>query len=278
MADRKYVLITGASKGIGRATALYLGQQGYGVFGGVRNAEDGEALRAEGGGNVRPVQMDVTDPATLSAALQEVEARIGGAGLHGLVNNAGIVMAAPLEGIPLEDFRRQLDVNIVGVLAVTQLFIPLLRRGPGRIINMSSINGRVAVPFTVPYAVSKFGLEALSDGFRMELRRWRIPVSVIQPGAIETPIWKTSAERAAEIIERLPEPVRELYAGVLRKLPTRGTPPKHALPPLEVARVIHEALEARRPKTRYLIGWDARIAAFLRRLLSDKMMDRIVAR
>jgi len=222
--------------------------------------------------------MDVTDSATLSAALQVVEGHIGEAGLFGLVNNAGIVMASPLEGIPLEDFRRQLDVNIVGVLAVTQLFIPLLRRGAGRIINVSSINGRVAVPFTAPYAVSKFGLEALSDGFRMELRKWRIPVSVIQPGAIDTPIWQTSAGRAAEIIERLPEPVRELYAGVLRKLPTRGSPPKHALPPLEVARVIHEALAARRPKTRYLIGWDARIAALLRRLLSDKMMDRILTR
>ena len=131
MADRKYVLITGASKGIGRATALYLGQQGFGVFGGVRTAEDGEALREEGRGNVRSVLMDVTDPTALSAALQEVGGHIGEAGLFGLVNNAGIVVACPLEGIPLEDFRRQLDVNIVGVLAVTQLFIPLLRRGAG---------------------------------------------------------------------------------------------------------------------------------------------------
>lgn len=275
-ADRRAVLITGASKGIGRTTALHLDAIGFHVFAGVRRDADAAALRQDGSARLRPVTLDVTDPASVAAALAAVE-RDAPQGLAGLVNNAGIVVAGPLEFLPLEQFRLQLEVNLVGVLAVTQAALPLVRRATGRIVNVSSINGRLTTPFAGAYAASKFGLEALSDALRMELRRWRIAVSVIQPGAIRTPIWETSTRRAIGIAERLPPRARELYGGVFRRLEERaGRPPDRAIPPERVARVIARALTARRPKTRYLVGLDARVGALLAALLPDRLRDRMM--
>jgi NAD(P)-dependent dehydrogenase (short-subunit alcohol dehydrogenase family) len=145
-------------------------------------------------------------------------------------------------------------------------------------VNVSSINGRIVTPFASAYAVSKFALEALSDGLRMELRRWKISVSVIQPGAIDTPIWETSQRRAIEIAERMPESARELYGGVIRSITEMSRRPQHAIPAERVARVIHNALTASRPRTRYLVGPDARIGAWLRKMLPDRAMDRILLR
>jgi NAD(P)-dependent dehydrogenase (short-subunit alcohol dehydrogenase family) len=270
------VLVTGASKGIGRATASLLAGVGYRVFAGVRTAADGEALRAETSDRLIPVLLDVTDTSQIRAAYDLVQHEVGDGGLQGVVNNAGIVVAGPLEGMPLDDIRHQMEVNLIGPLAVIQTFLSLVRHGAGRIVNVSSINGRIAVPFVGPYAASKFALEAASDALRMELRRWGIPVIVIEPGAIDTPIWDTAQRNAGERAQRYPDHVRQLYGG-LKKMtaPTKG-PPKHALAPQRVARLVHRCLTTSRPRTRYVIGRDARIGAFVRALLPDKMMDRLL--
>ncbi|MFQ6045899.1 MAG: SDR family oxidoreductase [Gemmatimonadales bacterium] len=270
------VLITGTSTGIGAATVRFLDQRGYRVFAGVRREEDAARLRDSSSERVTPVFLDVTDRSMVTAAAELVE-RAAPHGLAGLVNNAAVSVPGPIEGIPLDEFRAQLEVNLVGVLAVTQALLPSIRRAGGRIVNVSSINGRVVTPFGTPYGTSKFGLEALSDGLRVELRRWKIHVSVIQPGAIDTPIWTTSLARAKGIAASLPPEVQELYRGIIAKIEGRAAaPPPHALAPERVARVIYRALTARRPKTRYLVGWDARLAAVMKALLPDRAMDRIL--
>ena len=269
------VLVTGASKGIGRATARLLADRGIGVFAGVRGEGDADALRRDSD-RITPVMLDVTDRDGIAAAAERVS-REAPDGLSGVVNNAGIVVPGPLEFLPLEHLRTQLEVNVVGVVAVTQAFLPLIRRGAGRIVNVSSINGRVAVPFIGPYAMSKFAVEAMSDALRMELRRWNIPVVVIEPGAIETPIWQTSQRRAARISGELGSAARDSYGGVLRAFETgSGRPPKHAIPPQRVARVIERALSARRPRTRYLVGLDAHLAALAKAVLPDRLIDRLI--
>jgi NAD(P)-dependent dehydrogenase (short-subunit alcohol dehydrogenase family) len=188
MSDLRSAVITGASTGIGRATALRLDAAGFRVFAGVRRETDGESLRGVASERLVPIRLDVTDAAGIEAAAKSVEAALAGAGIRGLVNNAGIAVGAVLEFVDVEDLRRQLEVNVVGVAAVTRAFLPLVRRGGGRIVNVSSDSGYLAGPFLGPYTASKFALEGMSDCLRRELRAWRIPVSVIQPGSIETPI------------------------------------------------------------------------------------------
>jgi NAD(P)-dependent dehydrogenase (short-subunit alcohol dehydrogenase family) len=197
--------------------------------------------------------------------------------LSGLVNNAGIVVAGPLEALPLDAVRHQFEVNVFGVLAVTRAALPLLRAGPGRIVNVSSINGRIVTPFVAPYAASKFALEAISDGLRMELRPWKIHVSVVQPGATQTAIWGTSINRAVENAERFTEEAKKRYGRVLDAMVKRGgEAPKRAVPPLRVAEVIARALTARRPRTRYLVGKDAHAGAVMAALLPDRLLDRLL--
>ena len=269
------VLVTGASKGIGRACVERLSRSGFRVFAGARQDDDLKRLRSD---SVVPVRLDVTDAATIASAAATIVDTVGEGGLQGLVNNAGIVLAGPLEGIPLEDLRYQFEVNVIGVVAVTQAVLPLLRSGRGRIVNISSINGRVAVPFAAPYAASKFALEAVSDGFRMELSRWDIPVTVIQPGAVDTPIWETTSARIRDVSQRLPDSVKGLYSGLLERIEERTRVPPHAVPADRVARLVERALTARRPPTRKLIGRDARIAALARFLLPDRLLDRMITK
>ena len=187
--DRGAVVVTGTSTGIGAATALYLAENGFRVFAGVRRKADGEALAARASNGLTPVTIDITNPASISAAAATVSAAVGKRGLAGLVNNAGIVKPAPLEHQPLADFRRQLEVNLVGPLAVTQAFLPLIRLGRGRVVNVGSIGGRVVLPLHGAYSCSKFGMEALSDALRLELRQWKIPVVHVDPGATDTAIF-----------------------------------------------------------------------------------------
>lgn len=277
-ATSKSVLITGASKGIGEATALHLDALGFRVYAGVRREADGEALRARASGDLRPVFLDVTDPDSIAEAVDRVS-RESLQGLAGLVNNAGIVVAGPVEVLPLEAIREQFEVNFFGVLSVIRAFLPLLRKAQGRIVNVSSINGRLVTPFAVPYSASKFALEALSDGLRMELRPWKIQVSVIQPGAVATPIWKVSLDRAKKNLEKASPERRELYQKVIDALARRsGEPPKHAIPSERVARKIAHALTARRPKVRYLVGRDARIGALVAALVPQRLQDRLLTR
>src|SRR5918996_79044 len=192
--SRAAVVVTGASTGIGRATALDLVSRGFDVFAGVRREADGDSVAAESSGAVTPVILDVTDAATIDGAALRVTDAVGDGGLRGLVNNAGIAEPAPLEIMPIDALRRQLEVNLVGQVAVTQAFLPLIRAARGRVVNISSVGGRVASPALGAYSASKYAIEALSDAMRMELHPWGIQVSVIEPGSISTEIWRRGYE------------------------------------------------------------------------------------
>jgi NAD(P)-dependent dehydrogenase (short-subunit alcohol dehydrogenase family) len=266
----RVVLVTGASSGIGEACALRLARAGWRVFAGVRRGEDAERLGSRG---TTPLRLDVTDADQIAAAADAIGER-----LDGLVNNAGIALAAPLEFVPLDELRRQLDVNVVGQVAVTQAVLPALRRARGRIVNVGSIAGRSALPFLGPYAASKFALEAITDSLRVELRRWGIEVVVVEPASIATPIWKRSAARADELANGLPPEFTELYGEAIAVV--RGAAAAtdaRAEPPERVAEVVEHALTAERPKTRYLVGRDARRRARLERL-PDRLRDRLLLR
>ncbi len=195
------VLITGASTGIGAAAALRLDRAGFRVFAGVRKPADGEALRAQASARLTPIIIDVTDQASIDAAAAEVTQTIGGTGLAGLVNNAGISVAGPIELVPVDDLRRQLEVNVIGQVAVTQAFMPLIRAARGRVVFIGSIGGRMSTPFLGPYSASKFALEAIADAMRVEMRPWRIHVAIVEPGSIKTPFWDKGLSDA-EVMER----------------------------------------------------------------------------
>lgn len=271
------VVITGASTGIGEACARHLDDLGFRVFAGVRRRADGGRLTAAASKKLTPILLDVTDAGSIEQAARLVEKEVGSAGLGGLVNNAGIAVAGPLEVLPLAELRRQLEVNVIGQIAVTQAFLPLLRLGRGRIINMGSIAGRSTMPFMGPYSASKFALEALTDALRLELQAWGIHVSIIEPGAIATPIWEKSGREADRLEAATASEARALYAqasaGVreaVRKAAAR------AIPPDAVARAVVHALTAPRPRTRYLVGNDARFRAFLAKFLPDRLQDKVL--
>ncbi len=277
MRETGTVVITGASKGIGRSAALRLDEQGWRVFAGVRRDDDGDALRAEASARLTPLLLDVASRSSLQAAVALVEQAVGQEGLQGLVNNAGIVVPGPLEFLPVDDLRLQLEVNVIGLAATTQAFLPALRRGKGRIVNVGSINGRLAVPFTGAYCASKHALEAYSDSLRMELRPWAIDVSLIQPGAVATPIWDTSRARVREIARQMPEAATRLYGRIIERALRDQGPPAHAVPPEAVARVIERALLSPRPRARYPLGRDTRLGLLLARL-PDRLRDFILVR
>lgn len=269
------VLITGASTGIGRASALRLDGRGFDVVAGVRRAEDGEALRSQASGRLRTTILDVTEQSTIEA-LGET---LGEAPLAGLVNNAGIAVGGPLEFVSTEDFRHQLEVNLVGMFAVTKALLPKLRAARGRVVNIGSVGGRSAAPFLGPYAASKYGVEAFTDSLRQELRPWGMQVAVVEPGAIATPMWEKGRQSAAEIAEQLPPEGRELYGravGAMGKVSEQMS--NRAVPPDRVARAVEHALTARRARVRYVVGIEARAQLLLKALLPTRAMDGVVAR
>jgi NAD(P)-dependent dehydrogenase (short-subunit alcohol dehydrogenase family) len=275
---RGAVVVTGSSTGIGRACALHLDRLGFKVFAGVRTEADGDRLRAEASERLEPLILDVTDSAHISHAAAYVSEAIEGR-VAGLVNNAGIGVGGPLELLPLSDFRHQIEVNLIGQVAVTQAFIPALRRARGRLVFISSIGGLVATPYMSPYHASKFGIEAVGDVLRQELRQFGVHVSIVEPGSVATPIWEKGRETAKAVRGGLSPEGQELYdepirrsEEVLRRTAERGAPPE------KVAKVVAHALTARRPRTRYLVGADARAMATLNKLLPDRLRDRLVAR
>ncbi|HET7842265.1 MAG TPA: SDR family oxidoreductase [Terriglobia bacterium] len=275
--DRGAVLITGSSTGIGEACALHLDTLGFRVYAGVRRDADGEALRQKSSGRITLVHLDVTDLASVAAARATIERQE--TKLAGLVNNAGIVAAGPLEILPLEEFRRQLEVNVIGQLAVTQAFIPLLRKARGRIVMMGSISGRIATPFIGAYAASKYALEAMTDALRVELMPWGIEVAIVEPGSIATPIWEKSRQRSGEIARGIVAERRELYHlqyEAMRKAAKETG--ESGIPASEVARVVEHALTAARPRTRYLVGKDAKQRARLAKFIPDRILDRIIVK
>jgi len=272
------VVITGASTGIGEAVARHLDGLGFLVFAGVRKESDAETLKRGSSGRLMPVFLDVTNEVMIAQSVQQVSQVVGEKGLVGLVNNAGIAVASPLEFIPIQELRKQLEVNVIGQLAVTQAYLPLIRKGQGRLVFISSISGRVAAPLLGPYAASKFALGALSDSLRRELLPWDIPVSIVEPGRIITPIWEKSLAAADALISRL-DPQAEVYYGEAMEINrARALSQRKGTPVEQVARVVAHALLSKNPKTRYLVGWDARFGALLAKWLPDKLLDRAITR
>jgi NAD(P)-dependent dehydrogenase (short-subunit alcohol dehydrogenase family) len=272
------VLITGASTGIGRACALHLDSLGWHVFAGVRKAVDAESLSTEASPRLEPVTLDITQPDSISTALAQV-GRASPDGLRGLVNNAGTTVSGPLEFLPLDALREQLEINAVAPVAVAQAALELLRLARGRVINMSSVGGRTALPFLGAYNASKFALEAITDAMRRELRPWGIEVVAIEPGSIATPIWTKGQAQYEDMQKRLPERFEELYgrraarmAALAQRTGERG------LPPEAVARTVARALTARRPRSRYLVGREARVQVTAFRVLPDRVIDRLLDR
>lgn len=270
------VVITGASTGIGEACALHLDSLGMRVFAGVRKVADGEALVAKASVQLMPVRIDVTDAGSIASAAKVVEAELGEQGLDGLVNNAGIAVAGPLELLPIEELRRQLEINVIGQIAVTQAFLPAIRRARGRIVNIGSIGGKFSTPFVGPYGASKFAMEALTDALRIELRPWGIGVSIVEPGSIATPIWEKSTAEADRMEAALDARGRELYGQQIDALRAFAAgAADRGIPPLKVAEAVAHALRAKRPKTRYLVGTDARMQSMIA-AVPDGIRDRLI--
>jgi NAD(P)-dependent dehydrogenase (short-subunit alcohol dehydrogenase family) len=273
------VVVTGTSTGIGRATARRLDRLGYRVFAGVRGAADADRLRSESSERIAPILLDVTDIQSIEAAAQTVSVEVGERGLAGLVNNAGIGVVGPLEFVPLDELRRQLEVNTIGPVAVTQRFLPLVRQGTGRIVFVSSILGRISIPTDGLYPASKFALEALADALRMELAPSAIRVSVIEPGVTKTKIWEKVGRDGEIALARLPEEGRRLYGKMGRAvLDHFAKLERSGIAPERVADAIEHALTAARPRTRYLVGNDARVWALLAWMLPDRLRDAVVGR
>jgi NAD(P)-dependent dehydrogenase (short-subunit alcohol dehydrogenase family) len=273
------IVVTGASSGIGAACALHLDRLGFLVFAGVRKPEDGELLKRAAGSRLLAVQLDVTDPTSIATAVRQVEDLVGKMGLAGLVNNAGIGVTGPVEAVSLADWRRQFDVNLFGAIAMAQACLPLLRRGRGRIINMSSIAGRANMPYMSPYSASKHALEAVSDALRVEVQPFGVRVAVIEPGAIATPIWSKSKKEADEHNVGWPPEFQRLYtAGFTKVKDAAMRAADRAAPASMVAAPVAHALTASRPKTRYLVGTDAKIRAILTALLPDWLQDELLTR
>jgi NAD(P)-dependent dehydrogenase (short-subunit alcohol dehydrogenase family) len=261
------VVVTGASSGIGFAIAAELARAGYAVFGTVRRAEDEAALVQAG---VVPVRMDVTDTASIASALAAVRERLAGWPLAALVNNAGMPAAGPLELLPLDELRRVLEVNLIGQVAVTQAFLPLLKAARARIVNMSSVAGRAVLPFLGPYAASKFGLEAISDALRRELAPFGVRVIVIEPGNIQSKIWDKVEQLDLSRYRGTPY---ERVLGPFRDAALKGG--REAPPATLVSRVVLRALTARRPPIRVIVSrhpWAERLAVWL----PDRAMDWVM--
>jgi NAD(P)-dependent dehydrogenase (short-subunit alcohol dehydrogenase family) len=272
------VVITGASTGIGEACALRLDKLGFSVFAGVRQEVHAEKLQQKASARLTPIFLDVTDADAIAFAVEQVSNASHGK-LFGLVNNAGIAIPGPLELLPIADFQQQIQVNLTGQLAVTQAFLALLRQGRGRIVNMGSIAGRSAAPFMGAYNASKFALEAITDVMRMELRPWGISVSIIEPGTIATPIWDKSLTQADIAKESISESAEKLYGQAMNAVRKQvGIMASKGISADIVAQAVVHALTAKHPKTRYLVGPDAKIAAMLKHFLPDKVYDRVVLR
>ena len=271
------VVITGASTGIGAACAIHLDRLGFRVFAGVRKPEDGLALQQNSSDRLVPITLDVTDASTIHKSYALVSELTRAEGLYGLINNAGIAVVSPLEAVPIPDLRQQLEVNVIGQVAVTQTFLPLVRQARGRIINMGSIAGLSTMPLMGPYSASKFALEAITDALRLEVQQWGIHVSIIEPGAIATPIWNKSARGAAQREAVIGDDLRSLYKPIIaavRKIVEEAS--KRAVSSDTVAKIVEAALTARTPKTRYLVGSDAKLRALMTKLLPDRTSDRLL--
>jgi len=277
--QKKSAVVTGVSTGIGRAIAKSLIDDGWRVFGSVRKQKDADDAKAALGGQFTPLLFDVTNADAIKNAASEVEAALGGETLGALVNNAGVAVAGPVAHIPLEEVERQIDINVYGPLRVTQAFLPLLgadhaRRGaPGRIVNMSSVAGKIASPFMSPYAMSKHALEAMSESLRRELLVHGIDVIVVGPGAIKTPIWAKADELNVEQYRGT-----EYFDTLSRMRDMMKEYGDEGLEPAEVGALVLEILTTGKPKVRYPILKNKFAMWTIPNLLPKRLVDQAVAK
>jgi NAD(P)-dependent dehydrogenase (short-subunit alcohol dehydrogenase family) len=272
----KSVIITGASSGIGEAASIHLAKKGWRVFAGVRKNLDGDKLRSYG---IFPVLMDVTKESTLRDALEQIKSDMQNSDELSLVNNAGIAIGGPIEAVPIEKWKEQFEVNFFGLIQCTQIFLPLIRKSKGKIINMSSVSGLAAIPYLGPYAASKFAVEAVSDFLRREIQKFGCKVIVIEPGPIKTPIWNKSMSSRTELVGNISKDLLPVYEQDLEsflKMVNRSA--ENAVSVEKVSLVIEKALKQKNPKTRYVVG-DSSISLQTRLLpfLPDRWLDKMIA-
>jgi NAD(P)-dependent dehydrogenase (short-subunit alcohol dehydrogenase family) len=281
-AARPAAVVTGTSTGIGRATALALAVQGYRVFAGVRRRADGQALIQEAGArgtSVIPLIIDVTDATSIDAAVHEVTTAVGDDGIAALVNNAGIGMTSPLESVSLDDLRHIFDVNVFGQVAVIQAFLPLLRSCAGRIVTIGSIGDRLSLPFGAPLNSSKWAIASITESLRLELRPWGIHVVLIEPGSTLTDAVQKVDDDAQRVLGQMSPDHRALYHQAYQSTIERAMArERKGSDPDVVARAVVRSLSAKRPRTRYLVGKDSRLLAFVARWAPDPVFDRMRVR
>ncbi len=274
------ILVTGAGTGIGKALALRLDRAGYHVFAGVLRAKEGDRLRAESSCLLTPLILDITDQGHISQALEAVKSSLDpNQGLLGLVNNAASIVLGPLEFVPLDQLRRQFEVNIIGQIAVTQAFLDLIRKGHGRIINIGTAGWSLSFPFLGPYTASKAAIAVMTNTLRRELQPWRIPVLLVEPGVTATPMWEDGFTAADKLTTSWTAGNQLIYSHtfaigfeIIKKLYRRAMPAETA------AEVIHHALEASRPKLHYSIGLHAQLGAVAGKLLPQRFIDWVNSR
>ena len=277
--ERKTVVITGASSGIGRASVARMIQSGWQVFAAVRKPDDGARLRRELGPHVLPILLDVRDRGSIQAAAQRVEAQLGGRGLNGLVNVAGIGMVRPLEYATRADLEEIFDINVFGQLAVIQAFLPLLRRARGRIVNITSVGANLPIPFGGLLNASKSALGLLSGSLRLELHPFGVQVAIIEPGAIKTPAVDKTLGDVEGVIASLPEEGATQYGSMMREFVKRGYAREmNGSPPEVVAEPVHHALTAARPRILYRAGKHSRLLSTLPRILPARLLDALLLR
>jgi NAD(P)-dependent dehydrogenase (short-subunit alcohol dehydrogenase family) len=276
--NSRAVVVTGTSSGIGRACALLLARQGFTVFAGVRKPADGEALQKDGGERVIPIQIDVTDHAAVTAAAKTVAVTLKSRGetLFALVNNAGIGLAAPLEFQPLADIKQAFEINVVGQIAVTQAFLPLLRESRGRVVNICSVGDRIAIPFGAALNGSKAAFALMSESLRLELRPFGMHVVIIDPGAITTPAVDKTLGDPDVLLARMAPDASRLYGTFFRSFLARaGKRERNGSPPTVVADAVLAAVRDAHPRRRYIVGKGARTLATLPRVLPAPLLDRL---
>ena len=273
------VVVTGASTGIGKAIALALDARGLRVFAGVRKEADGEELRREAGPCLTPVLLDVTDDSSIARAVETV-AKLANGRLYGLVNNAGVGLGGPLELVPITETRELFEVNVIGLLAVTKAFMPLLRTAHGRVVNIGSLAGILAMPGASSYAASKFAVQAITDSLRVELEPFGVQVTIVDPGAIESALWEKGRAQKKAILEAAPQELMDLYAPLIEIGKRLGEHPRDILPPSSVADYVVHALTSKKPKVRYLVGPGPKKASRLARMpvrLRDSLLRRFMS-
>jgi NAD(P)-dependent dehydrogenase (short-subunit alcohol dehydrogenase family) len=268
------VLVTGAARGIGKSIVEHLAGRGWDVIAGVRSEADAAAITALAPQRISSVILDVTDTGHIADLDKSLPAR-----LDAVVNNAGVVVSGPMEAVTPDDWRKQLEINVIGQLAVTQAVLPRLRESRGRVVFISSVNGQLSMPLIGAYAASKFALEAAADALRMELRPWHIGVSIVEPAQTDTDMWRTADDMVEETVAALTPEHRELYArhikGFRKSIPVSQ---KLAVPTEKVSAVVEEALTARKPRARYVVGLGPKLQVALVTNMPASLRDRVLRR